>query len=134
MPVEVPESHRDLLEQQVAALTTIGNDGFPQTTAVWFVHEDGELTMSVNETRQKLKNMLRRPDCNLFILDPANPLRYLEIRARAELAIDDDRSAIEATRRKYDADVSSFDPPGQRRYAVKFHPVRVRAVDISQRG
>jgi hypothetical protein len=36
------ESHRDLLRADVAMLSTIGRDGYPQTTAVWFLAEDDD--------------------------------------------------------------------------------------------
>jgi hypothetical protein len=37
-----PDSHRDLLDAQVATLATIGGNGFPQLTEVWLRHDDGE--------------------------------------------------------------------------------------------
>ena len=131
MPLDVPESHRDLLDAPVAVLATIGDDGFPQVTAVWFLYADGELRVSLNETRQKVKNLLRRPECSLFILDTSNPARYLEIRSRAELKLDESHALRDAVGRKYGVDLSGFDPPGQRRYAVRLEPVRVRAIDMS---
>jgi hypothetical protein len=33
----IPDSHRDLLDAQVATLATIGGDGFPQLTELWFL-------------------------------------------------------------------------------------------------
>ena len=44
-----PPSHRDLLDAQVATLATIGGDGFPQLTEISFIHEDGELKLSLND-------------------------------------------------------------------------------------
>ena len=40
---DFPASYRDLLDEQVATLATIDDDGFPQLTEVWFLYEDGEL-------------------------------------------------------------------------------------------
>jgi PPOX class probable F420-dependent enzyme len=131
VPLDVPESHRDLLEAPVAALATIGDDGFPQVTAVWFLYADGELKLSLNETRQKTKNLLSRPECTLFLLDASNPARYLEIRARAQMTLDESHALRDAVGRKYGVDLSTFDPPGQRRYAVTLEPVRVRVIDMS---
>jgi pyridoxamine 5'-phosphate oxidase-like protein len=45
---EFPDSHRDLLDSQVATLATIDDEGFPQLTEVWFLHEDGRLKVSIN--------------------------------------------------------------------------------------
>ena len=58
-----PESHRDLLASDVAILTTIGRDGYPQVTAVWFLHDDdATLKLSLNTMRQKVKNLRQRPE------------------------------------------------------------------------
>ena len=35
-----PESHQDLLKAEVATLATIGHDGYPQVTALWFLFDD----------------------------------------------------------------------------------------------
>jgi hypothetical protein len=44
----VPESHTDLLTQPlVGVVTTIGADGLPQSTALWYLLDHGELKISV---------------------------------------------------------------------------------------
>jgi PPOX class probable F420-dependent enzyme len=87
---DFPESHRDLLDAQVASLATIGSRGFPQVTEVWFLHNDGELKLSLNTARVKTRNLMKRPQCSLLILDLANPYRYLEVRGNARLEPDED--------------------------------------------
>ncbi len=83
----VPASHRDLLQSDVAVLATIGADGYPQVTALWFLADDeGVVRLSLNTTRKKLRNLQRHPECTLFLLDRANPYRTLEIRARGDPA------------------------------------------------
>jgi PPOX class probable F420-dependent enzyme len=124
---EIPASHRDLLEKsQVAILATEGADGFPQVTANWFlVDEDGRVRLSLTNTRQKIKNMQRRPEATLFFIDPDNPYRTLELRSRVEIAPDADYAFADRVGAKYGADVRSFDQPGQSRVVVKFDPVKV---------
>jgi PPOX class probable F420-dependent enzyme len=129
-----PESHRDLLESNVAVLATIGPDGYPQVTATWFLlDDDGTLKLSLNTTRQKVKNLRENPKCTLFILDPANPYRTLEIRARAELRPDDDYAFAEKLGRKYGAELRSRDRPGESRIVVTLHPVKVNTYGPSGR-
>ena len=36
---EIPSSHRDLLDGQFATLGTVGPDGRPQLSEVWFLAE-----------------------------------------------------------------------------------------------
>ena len=79
--LDIPESHRDLLNgPRVAALTTLMPDGQPQTTVVW-CNFDGTCVL-VNTMRgfRKEKNMRANPRVTLLCYDPRQPLRYLEIR------------------------------------------------------
>jgi hypothetical protein len=57
----IPQSHEDLLQLEAASLATIGPDGFPQVTALWFLYEDGKIKISLNETRQKTKKLTGSP-------------------------------------------------------------------------
>ncbi len=127
MPASIPESHRDLLGTDVAMLATIGSDGFPQVTALWFLFDDdGVIRLSLNNTRQKLKNLQTNPECTFFILDRANPYRTLEIRARAEVTPDTDLAFAGKLGAKYGGfDVSTNDHPGETRLVVTLHPVKV---------
>ena len=86
---DFPLSHRDLLEAKVASLATLRADGFPQLTEVWFLHHDGELRLSLNDSRLKTRNLIARPQCSLLLLDIANPDRYLEVRALAHAEPDE---------------------------------------------
>jgi PPOX class probable F420-dependent enzyme len=126
-----PESHSDLLEAQFATLATIGDDGFPQLTEVWFLYDDGELKSSLNTSRVKTKNLRRRPECSLLILDVTNPYRYLEVRGRARIEQDDDYSFAEKLGRKYESDLRDHDRPGETRVVVTVDPVKIHAVDMS---
>jgi PPOX class probable F420-dependent enzyme len=127
-----PVSHRDLLEGQVASLATIGRDGFPQLTEVWFLlDDDGELKLSLNTSRIKTRNLQERSQCSLLLLDLQNPYRYLEVRGNARIEPDDDYVFARKVGAKYDADLKVHDGPGDRRVTVKLQPVNVYAVDMS---
>lgn len=133
MMTTFPETHRDLLDSDVAILATIGRDGYPQVTALWFLFdEDNTLKLSLNTARQKVKNLRQHPECTLFILDRANPLRTLEVRARAELSPDDDYTFADKLGRKYGVDLRVMDRPGEQRILVTLQPVKVNAIDMSQ--
>ena len=129
--LDVPESHRDLLESPVAVLATNGPDGRPQVSAVWFLTEDDTVRVSLNTTRKKVRNLRRDPRCTVFLLDLNNPYRYLEIRGDARLEPDDDYEFAGRLGAKYGADVRSMDPPDQTRVALTLVPIRANAVDLS---
>lgn len=126
----VPDSHRDLLDAQFATLATVGPDGRPQLTEVWFLADGDSVALSLNSTRQKSKNLERHPACSMLILDLANPYRYLEIRGDAELVPDDDYSFADRVGAKYQSDLRQHDRPGERRVVVRIRPSRVHAVDM----
>ena len=89
MTSAIPASHRDLLEAPtVGTLTTVGADGYPQSTAIWFLLDGDVIRTSLLTERQKYKNLVRHPRGTLFLVDPANPYRTLEVRADA--TVDDD--------------------------------------------
>jgi PPOX class probable F420-dependent enzyme len=129
----VPESHIDLLDTPFATLATVGPDGRPQVSEVWFLAEDDALRVSLNVTRQKTRNLVANPVISLFLLDLANPLRYLELRGDADVAPDDDYSFADRLAAKYGegVDLREMDGPGQTRVVVTVKPVRIVAVDLS---
>jgi PPOX class probable F420-dependent enzyme len=122
---DFPESHRDLLDAPVGILSTVGKSGIPQTTAIWFVYADGELYSWLSDARQKVKNLLERPEFSFFILDTANTQRYLVVRGRAELTPDTDFVAGERLGQKYGADLRGMQREGETRYKVTFRPASV---------
>jgi PPOX class probable F420-dependent enzyme len=126
----IPSSHRDLLDGQVATLATIGPDGRPQLSEVWFLADGDTIRLSLNTGRQKTKNLQANPAANLFLLDLAVPARYLEIRGDAEISPDDDYTFADRVDAKYNSNVRDHDQPGQSRVVVTIHPVRVNAVDM----
>ena len=122
----IPESHRDLLGEQVLTLGTIGGSGRPQLSNVWFLAEGDTIKMSLNTSRQKVKNLQANPKCSLIIFgDP--PYRYIELRGDAEITPDDDYSFADKVGAKYGADLRTRDQPGDTRVVVTIHPSRIVA-------
>jgi PPOX class probable F420-dependent enzyme len=127
MMTTIPDSHRDLLGAQVATLATVGGDALPQLSEVWFLAENDTVRLSLNTSRQKVKNLQRRPGCSLLILDLANPYRYLEIRGDAKIEPDRDYAFADKLGAKYQAmDLRARDNPGESRVVVTIRPHRVR--------
>jgi PPOX class probable F420-dependent enzyme len=124
--IDVPDSHADLLEApNTAVLTTVGADGQPQSTAVWFlVDDDGALKVSITTDRQKYRNLTRNPKATLFVPDPTNPFRTLEIRATVELAPDPAKTMLPKFAARYDTPVEMLDTPSER-VVVTLTPTRV---------
>jgi len=118
MPLEIPESHLDLLTRPVhGVLTTMMADRQPQSSLVWCDY-DGECAC-VNTTleRQKGKNLVQNPKVSLLIVDPEDTARYIEIRGEAELVLVGAVEHLDRVTRKYTRHPQYYGyiyPPGQR--------------------
>ena len=127
---EIPASHRDLLQAMVATFATVGPDGRPQQTEVWFLEDGDSVALSLSTTRQKTKNLMARPACSLLIVDPTSPMRYIELRGDAEIIADDDFTFAGEVSQKYSTNVREYDAPGDKRVKVHIDLARVNAVDM----
>jgi PPOX class probable F420-dependent enzyme len=125
--IPYPDSHRDLLDAEVATLATIGADGHPQLSEVWFLAEGDVVRLSLNSTRQKVKNLQRDPACALLLLDLDNPQRYVEIRGTADIQPDEAYEFGDRVGAKYAADLRTMDKPGESRVVVTVEPTRIRS-------
>jgi len=124
----IPDSHRDLLNAQVAVLGTIGASGRPQLSGVWFLAEDDAVKFSLNTSRQKVKNLQADPKVSVLIFDEKTPYRYLELRGDAEVTPDPDYTFADKVGAKYGgADLRDRDQPGDTRVVITVHPTRVVA-------
>jgi PPOX class probable F420-dependent enzyme len=128
----IPDSHRRLLDAQNAVLGTVGPDGRPQMSLIWFLADGDVVRTSLSSARQKTKNLLRSPVADLLIPDLTNPAVYLELRGDAELEPDPEYRFADRLAAKYGGiDLRALDRPGDKRYVVTIRPVRVNAVDMS---
>jgi Pyridoxamine 5'-phosphate oxidase len=81
----IPASHRDLLDGQFA---TVGPDGRPQLSEVWFLADGGAVRLSLNTTRQKTKNLLANPAVCLDRDQPGEKRVAITIRPTRINAVD----------------------------------------------
>jgi PPOX class probable F420-dependent enzyme len=127
MPAAIPESHRSILEAAgVAVLGTLGRDGAPQSSAIWYFLDGEEVRASLAETRQKVRNLRRNPRFSLLAWEVGNPYKTIELRGRARLEIDVDRELLTRILGHYGQDPATFpDDRSIDRYAVTFEPERV---------
>jgi PPOX class probable F420-dependent enzyme len=127
----IPASHRDLLDAQFGTLATVGGDGRPQLSEVWFLADGETVQISLNSSRQKVRNLQRRAGCSFLIVDLSNPYRYLELRGDAVIKRDDDYAFADRVGAKYESDLREHDGPDDYRVIVTISPTRVNAVDMS---
>jgi PPOX class probable F420-dependent enzyme len=128
-PNTIPPSHRDLLEAPIpVTLATVGPTGYPQLTAVWVVLQGDVIVTSLAGMRQKLKNLTERPLATIFVIDPANPYRTLEVRCDVAIESDPELATLVKVLTAYGTDLATFDAPLEGRVTVTFRPVHAVAL------
>lgn len=127
-PNPIPASHLDILHKKgFGHIATIGPDGAPQSSPVWFDFDGEHVLFGLTTTRQKYRNLTARPELAISIIDPDNPYRYIEIRGHVASIDDDPEFAfINSMSKKYiDQDVYPFAQSGEHRVRVMVHPHHV---------
>lgn len=129
MTIELPESHRDLLERPLFAhLATLRPDGSPQSSVMWFAWDGFRARFSHTSTRQKHRNLLRDGRVSFHIQDPDNPYRTLEVRGRVESMDADSNAAFyRSLQGRYGFDAPVFD--ADVRVVIIVEPTNFVAVD-----
>ena|SRR6266545_1981254 len=117
----VPDSHEDLLEKSgFAHLATLGSDGSPQSTPMWYAWDGQNLLFSTFKGRQKHRNLIRDPRVAVSITDPDNPYRYMQVQGIATIEDAADDGLISALVQKYVGEAASpWDEPGSERVVVR---------------
>lgn len=66
----------------LAAFTTLFEDGSPQTQIMWVDADDDHLLINTQVDRQKYRNVLADPRVVVTVWDADDPYRYVEVRGR----------------------------------------------------
>jgi PPOX class probable F420-dependent enzyme len=86
-----------------AALTTLFEDGSPQTQVMWVDADATHVLINTEVHRQKFENVERDPRVTVLIIDHENPYRYAEVRGRVVEVVrgQEARDHIDACSRRY---------------------------------
>jgi len=130
-----------------ASLTTIGSDGYPHTTAMWYGLLDGTIHFATYAKSQKILNARRNPKISVLLEDgnAYAELRGVMIQGDAAIIDDPDLAAevmFDMTARYEGVDVRVLGPDAQdavrqraaKRAVLKVVPVRVMSWDHRKLG
>lgn len=124
----IPDGFKDVLTQKkaFASLATVGADGAPQVTPVWFDYDGKVFRVNSAKGRVKDRNMRRNPAVSLAIVDPANPYRYVGVQGRVvEITEQGADAHIDSLAKKYlGQDRYPFRRAGEVRVIYKIAPER----------
>jgi PPOX class probable F420-dependent enzyme len=86
-----------------AALTTLFDDGRPQTQVMWVDADHDHILINTEVHRQKFRNVERDPRVTVMIWEADNAYRYVEVRGRVVESVrgQEARDHIDACSRRY---------------------------------
>ncbi|HXD60652.1 MAG TPA: PPOX class F420-dependent oxidoreductase [Lacisediminihabitans sp.] len=91
----IPADLTDLLERPLfGTLGTIRPDDTVQVNPMWFQYDGEHLRFTHTTKRAKYRNLQHNPSMSFMIMDPDDPMRYLELRGRLVEAIPDPTGAF----------------------------------------
>lgn len=100
--VPIPASHVDLLTRPICGVfSTMGRDGYPQSSLVWVDIGGGCALVNTAFERQKGRNLLADPKVSLLVVDPDDATRFMQVRGDAELITDGALGRLDALLAKY---------------------------------
>ena len=110
----VPDSFHDILESRAFAfVATLGPQGEPQVTPIWFLWDGEHILLSLWDNKQKFRNLKRDARIAIAFADIANPYRYIEVRGRIERFEHDPNGAVSASiSTKYTGRAGDAEEPG----------------------
>ena len=126
MSVSLSDEGRRVLDaKSFAVVATLTGDGSPHTSVVWVARDGDAVVFSTTKQRRKGRNLARDPRISICVLDPEDPYKFVEIRGRASLADDPERSLGNAMWQKYMGKDAPADRPGVERVIVRVVPEKV---------
>lgn len=86
MIAKIPDAYKSLFESTTdVLLTTISPKGYPHSTLVWSSYNGTNLLLNTGIGYHKERNMRKNPKVSVFVSDPKDRLRWVEVQGDAEL-------------------------------------------------
>ena len=96
-----PKVQKILQSKGFAHLATIGLDGGPQSSPMWFLWDGEHIKFTHTTTRKKYQNIKQDPRVAVSIVDADDPYIYAEFRGRVERIEEDPTGAFYDTLAKH---------------------------------
>ena len=89
-----PKVQKILNSKSLATLATIGANGEPHSSPMWFIWDGTYIKFTHTTERQKYQNIRRDPRVAISITDPDDPYTYAEFRGRVDKIENDPTGAF----------------------------------------
>ena len=127
MGVLIPDTHANLVSwdtKSFAHVATVGPEGEPHSSPVWFEWDGTHLIFTIDERSQRTRNLRRTPKVAVSVIDPDDPYRYLEFRGQVQsIEADPDDVILNRLSEKYlDVDVYPWEKAWKMLIVVRVLP------------
>ena len=117
-------------------LATLRKDGSPHLTVVWYEYENGEVRISVTDTRVKYKHVLRDPRVSLAVTANEQPYKQVVFEGRAQVTAEGGPELIRRLALRYDGEVegtkyADYTINKDTRLVLHFKPERIMSWDFA---
>lgn len=117
-------------------LATLRKDGSPHLTVVWYEYENGEVRISVTDTRVKYKHVLRDPRVSLAVTANEQPYKQVVFEGKAQVTAEGGPELIRRLALRYDGEVegtkyADYTINKDTRLVLHFKPERIMSWDFA---
>lgn len=117
-------------------LATLRKDGSPHLTVVWYEYENGEVRISVTDTRVKYKHVLRDPRVSLAVTANEQPYKQVVFEGKAQVTSEGGPELIRRLALRYDGEVegtkyADYTINKDTRLVLSFKPERIMSWDFA---
>jgi PPOX class probable F420-dependent enzyme len=92
----LPQHMQDVLTRpNPAIIGTVRPDGTPNTVATWYLWEDGQVLVNMDEGRRRLEYLRQNPNVSITVLDGDEWYRHITLHGRVSLQPDSDLADID---------------------------------------
>lgn len=92
---------RFLRQPNPAVMGTVRPDGAPITVATWYLWDDGEILLNLDEGRKRLEHLRHDSRVSLTVLDERSWYRHVSLQGSVTLTPDPDLADIDRLARHY---------------------------------
>ncbi len=125
-----------LKRPHLGILATLRKDGSPHLTVVWYEWNNGEVLLTVTDTRVKYKNVLRDPRVSLAVTANEHPYKEVVLEGIAEVTAEGGPELFRRLALRYDGAVegdkyANYSNSRDNRLVMKFKPTRIMRWDFA---
>jgi PPOX class probable F420-dependent enzyme len=98
----LPDEHQSVLANpNPSIIGSVTPEGAPNTVATWYLWEDGDVLVNMDEGRKRLEYLRQNPRVSITVLDGEQWYRHITLHGRITLADDPDLADIDRISEHY---------------------------------